>query len=347
MSLALASALAAAQDISVTVDGKEVNFPNAGPRSVQGRVLVPLRGVFQKLGATVEWRPARREVYASNGTSTVDLHIGERTATVDGRQVNLDVPAMIVDGTTMVPIRFVSESLGADVHWNESQQLVEIISTNGVGRAQQIGNDRPPRWNNNPPRNNGGGAQVEIIQDNTVIPATLDDSLSSNGSRRGDRFSATVRRNGNDYYNLFPAGTHIEGTVVAARPQHGNDPGILELDFQRIRMPNGRTYPLDGRLVNLSGSGIERNNDGRLIATGGDARIDRNVYAGYGAGAGLIVGLLTKKPLEGTIAGGLLGYLAGQAQKDRHDATNVHLPAGTRFGIRLTQDLAINVRDIR
>jgi len=345
MSLAFVSAMAAAQDISVTVDGKEVNFTNGGPRQVDGRVLVPLRGVFQKMGATVQWKPARREISATNGSMSVNLRIGDREATVDGKVVTMDVPAMIVDGATMVPIRFVSESLGADVHWNESQQLVEILSGNGVGRAQPIGRGNGGNWNNRPPRNQGG--RIAIIQDNTVIPVSLDDSLSSNESRRGDEFTATVRRAGDDYYSLFPAGTKIEGRVVAARPRRNDDPGILELEFTRLRMPDGKTYNIDARLVNLNGNGVSRNNDGRLIASGGDAKIDRNVYAGYGAGAGLIVGLLTKKPLEGTIAGGLLGYLAGQGQKDRHDAANVHLAAGTRFGVRLTQDLAINVRDIR
>jgi len=348
MSLALVSAMAAAQDISVTVDGKEVNFTNGGPRQVDGRVLVPLRGVFQKMGATVQWKPARREINATNGSTSVNLRIGDREATVDGKLVTMDVPAMIVDGATMVPIRFVSESLGADVHWNESQQLVEIMSGSGVGRAQPIGRGNG-NWNDRPHRNRGNGDdnQVTVIQDNTVIPVSLDDSLSSNESRQGDEFTATVSRNGGDYYNLFPAGTKIEGRVVAARAKRNDDPGILELEFTRLRMPDGKTYNIDARLVNLNGNGVSRNNDGRLIASGGDAKVDRNVYAGYGAGAGLIVGLLTKKPLEGTIAGGLLGYLAGQSQKDRHDASNVHLAAGTKFGVRLMEDLAINVRDIR
>lgn len=352
MSLALVSAMAAAQNISVTVDGKEVNFASGGPRQVDGRVLVPLRGVFQKMGATVQWRPARREINANNGSTSVNLRIGDREATVDGKLVTMDVPAMIVDGVTMVPIRFVSESLGADVHWNESQQIVEIMSGSDNGRAQGIGRGNNGNWNNRPPRNHGNGNQgddnqVSVVQENTVIPVSLDDNLSSNESRQGDEFTATISRNGNDYYNLFPSGTKIEGRVVAARAKRDNDPGILELEFTKLRMPDGKTYNIDARLVNLNGNGVSRNNDGRLIASGGDAKVDRNVYAGYGAGAGLIVGLLTKKPLEGTIAGGLLGYLAGQTKKDRSDAANVHLAAGTKFGIRLTQDLAINVRDIR
>lgn len=345
--LAIATAIAGAQDISVTVNGKPVNFQNAAPRSMGGRVLVPLRGVFEEMGADVSWRPAARNVIATKGSSRVTLHIGDPTAMVDGREVRLDVPAMIVNGTTMVPIRFVSESLGADVHWNESQQLVEIISSGT--RTQRI-NPNPPQiirggQNGKPGWNHQ--SQTQVIEDNTIIPVSLDEGLSSNGSRRGDHFSATVRRTGNDYYSMFPAGTKIEGRVVAAHPQRGNEPGLLELDFQQLRMPNGRTYNIDGRLVSLDANGIDRGGNGRMRATGGDAKDNRNVYAGYGAGAGLVLGLLTDKPIEGTVVGGLLGYLAGQAEKDKRNPKNVRLEPGTRFGVRLTQQLVINTRDIR
>lgn len=347
--LALATAMAGAQDISVKVDGKPVNFSNASPRTVDGRVLVPLRGVFEEMGATVQWRAARREVIATRGDQKVTLPIGSRTATIDGREVQLDVPAMIVDGATMVPIRFVSESLGAEVHWLSAQQLVDI-DTNG-SRAQRIDQDRD-RWQNRNDRNdrddrNSRNDRTEVLQDNTIIPVSLDETLASNEARKGDTFTATVRRTGNDYYSMLPAGTKIEGAVVAARAQRGNEPGILELDFRRIIMPNGRSYNIDGRLVSLDAKGISKENDGRLEATGGEAKDNRTVYAGYGAGAGLLIGLLTKKPLEGTIAGGILGYLGGQVQKDQNKPRNVRLEPGTKFGVRLTQDVAINARDLR
>jgi len=348
-SVTLAAALmvagvAGAQGINVTVDGQPVSFSGGmGPRSVNGRVLVPLRGVFEQMGAYVQWNPATRDVNATRGDSDVRLHIGDRAATVDGRQVTLDVPAMIINGATMVPIRFLSESLGAEVRWREAERLVLIDTANG-GRAQAIDQtpnnywrdsqgrlrDENGRWQDangawhNPGgrwqdrngtwhgtnNNSGWNGRAETIAASTVIPVSLDNSLSSSNSRRGDRFTATVRTTGNDYYGMLPSGTRVEGRVVTARAQRGNEPGLLELDFQRLRFPNGHTVAIDGDLVSLDNRGVIRDDNGRIRATG-SARDQRVVYAGYGAGAGLLVGLLTKKPLEGTVIGGVLGYLAG------------------------------------
>jgi len=204
--------------------------------------------------------------------------------------------------------------------------------------------DRNGTWHGND--NSGWNGRAETLAADTVIPVRLDTALSSNGSRRGDRFSATVRSSGNDYYGMLPSGTRVEGRVVTARPQRGNQPGLLELDFQRLRFPNGHTVSMDGDLVSMDSNGIIRDENGRVRATG-NARDQRMVYAGYGAGAGLLVGLLTKKPLEGTVIGGVLGYLAGQVQHDRGgNPSNVRLSPGTEFGVRLSKSVTIRQSDI-
>jgi hypothetical protein len=106
-------------------------------------------------------------------------------------------------------------------------------------------------------------------------------------------------------------------------------------------MPDGSTFPISGRLINLDNSEVVRGPHGILRASGKATQDNRNVFAGYGAGAGLVLGLMTKRPLEDSIAGGILGYLAGSAQRDNNHPRNVHLEAGTSFGIRLTRDLTM------
>lgn len=130
--------LAQAQDINVRVDGELVRFSGIGPQQVQGRVMVPLRGVLEKLGAQVGWVQSTRTVFASKGNMDLQLQIGSRVARVNGRDVTLDVPAMTLAGSTMVPLRFVGETLGADVRWNGATQTVSINTTG------QPGNDTPP-----------------------------------------------------------------------------------------------------------------------------------------------------------------------------------------------------------
>lgn len=129
LALGLGSA-AQAQGVSVFVDGQRVGFDQP-PIIRDGRTLVPLRGVFEQMGATVVWNAGSRTVSANSGSTQVSLPIGSRYAIVDGQQLTLDVPAMIVGGRTLVPLRFIAESLGADVDWNAASRTVVIASSGG------------------------------------------------------------------------------------------------------------------------------------------------------------------------------------------------------------------------
>jgi hypothetical protein len=137
------SAIAQNGNISVYVDGNPVAFNGVGPQEVNGRVLVPLRGVLEKLGAYVGWDPAGQMVTAQRGDTSIDLRIGSREARVNNQPVALDVPAEIYRGSTMVPLRFVSEALGADVRWDATQYAVMIDTSSGA-RSQDINNLPPP-----------------------------------------------------------------------------------------------------------------------------------------------------------------------------------------------------------
>ena len=114
------------QAINVTVDGEAVQFEGTRPMSVSGRVLVPLRGVLEKMGALVGWVPETRTVVAEKGDTFIELPVGSTSARVNGRKVILDVPATIIGGSTMVPLRFLGEALGADVQWDAISRTVLI-----------------------------------------------------------------------------------------------------------------------------------------------------------------------------------------------------------------------------
>ena len=113
--------------VKVFVDSSPVYFDQP-PVMVNGRVLVPLRGVFERLGATVTWDPASQTVMAQRAATTVSLRIGSPQAFVDGQPQYLDVPPMLVGGRTMVPLRFVSQALGAGVTWDAASSSVLITS---------------------------------------------------------------------------------------------------------------------------------------------------------------------------------------------------------------------------
>lgn len=95
---------------------------------INGRALVGLRVIFEALGAKVNWDEATQTVTATKGSDTIVVIIGSTQATVNGATKTLDVPAKIINGRTSVPVRFISESLGARVDWDEASQTVNVIT---------------------------------------------------------------------------------------------------------------------------------------------------------------------------------------------------------------------------
>lgn len=112
--------------VQVTVDQSPVRFSGQPPVEQGGRILVPLRGVLERLGAFVRYHPGSRTVSAIRDATNIRLRVGSRRAQVDERTVTLDVPAFIVNGSVLVPLRFVSETLGARVTWNVGTRTVAI-----------------------------------------------------------------------------------------------------------------------------------------------------------------------------------------------------------------------------
>lgn len=119
---------APAQGVAVIVNGQTMSFDQ--PPIVQtGRVFVPLRGVFENLGASVVY--AGGQINATGRGRTVSLTIGSTHAIVDGQPVTIDVAPFIVGARTMVPLRFIAQSLGATVDWNDTTSTVTIASGRG------------------------------------------------------------------------------------------------------------------------------------------------------------------------------------------------------------------------
>lgn len=124
--LAGSLAVPAAAEIQVEVNSKPVVFGAVQPARVSGRVLIPLRAVVESLGAEVKWEPATQTVRGKRGEREFSLQINSREAQLNGMPMQLEVPAQMLSGTTMVPLRFVAEALGAEVEWNAARQLVVI-----------------------------------------------------------------------------------------------------------------------------------------------------------------------------------------------------------------------------
>lgn len=124
--------------IRVWLNGQEISFPDQSPVIVNGRTLVPARGVFEAMGFTVDWDGDTSTVTLNDGRTDIVIPIG-RSYFIIIRDVNtfdlaetviaLEVPAQIIGGRTMIPLRAISEAVGAEVDWVASFWSV-IITTN-------------------------------------------------------------------------------------------------------------------------------------------------------------------------------------------------------------------------
>ncbi|MGN0162683.1 MAG: stalk domain-containing protein [Candidatus Ornithomonoglobus sp.] len=121
------TAVQAADDISVTIDGKELSF-DVEPQITDGRTMVPMRAIFEALGADVYWDSISNTATGIKGSTVVIIGIGSNKLYKNDATVELDVPAALVDGRTLVPVRAVSEAFDCTVSWSDSTRTVSITT---------------------------------------------------------------------------------------------------------------------------------------------------------------------------------------------------------------------------
>lgn len=243
--------------INVTLDGKVLVF-DVPPTIIEGRTLVPLRGIFEAMGVETRWDNSTKTVTASNSTTTIILPIGNKMPMVNGRVVPLDVPGTIVDGRTMVPARFIAESLGAKVSWDESSKTVIIVSDSGI-------------------ESNSDGAQVDISR----IPFAdgIYEGELINGTPNGK--GTLVWPNGDAYAGLFMNGYfHGQGTFTWS--DGDRYVGNWELDertgYGIYDWPDGSRYTGNWKAYKQMGYGVYEWPDG--------SRYEGNWLDGYRTGKG-------------------------------------------------------------
>jgi len=318
----------------ITVNG-QVLRTESGAFTRNGRVLVPMRDIFQSLGATVNYNSLSREIAAQNGTTTVRLALGSSQASVNNVPVTLQSPAQAYGGRTYVPLRFVSEALGATVNYNAPLQTVSITSQNVLNNGTTLAGGTGTTGI--------GGSQVAGISQisvptNAVVPVTIDNSISSADATVGQRISATVvsKTEGD---SEFPAGTKLEGEVVAVSQKSGDNPGTLDLRFTRAITPDGQRLPLDGTLASLDNDSVQTI-DGRLVAKGNtSSKNDTLKIVGIGAGAGFLLGkVLKQNSTLSAVLGAAGGFLYDKSQ-NKKSAKEARLAAGTELGVRLRSNV--------
>ncbi len=116
---------ALAADIRVTVNGEALSM-DVPPRIEDGRTLVPIRAIMEGLGLQVDYISSSKSIEIYDAGTQIHMQLGSKAVTVNGAARTLDVPAKEVNGRTLVPLRFIGESVGAEVEWIGEERLVRI-----------------------------------------------------------------------------------------------------------------------------------------------------------------------------------------------------------------------------
>lgn len=121
----------ASDEIKVVVDGKVIEF-DVPPTTINDRTMVPLRKIFEAMNAMVEWDEASETITARRNNDSIVLRIDSTYAFVNGVNERLDAPATMIEDRTFIPVRFISESFGATVEWDEETKTVTIRSNTNM-----------------------------------------------------------------------------------------------------------------------------------------------------------------------------------------------------------------------
>lgn len=114
--------------ITVLYNGTRISFHkyNQNPDLINSRTLVPLRSIFEAMGADVQWIEDTSTVIATRKGVKITLQIGSNKVVKNNESITIDTPPMLINDRTMVPVRVIAEAFGANVSWNDDGKTVII-----------------------------------------------------------------------------------------------------------------------------------------------------------------------------------------------------------------------------
>ena len=277
---------AAGSGVQTTLNGRALQFDQ--PALMQdGRVMVPLRGIFESLGADVLFDKASRTIKATKGDRVVELALGSREALINGQMSYLDVPASSIRGRTMVPLRFVSEALGADVRWSP---VTRTVALNSSGETSNIPIQTPNQPASVAPRLSKvvhNGRRGLNAGDTLVVTATGDPGAQARFDLMGVISDVPMHEVSSGRYEgefVIRRGMQVQnGTLVAHLSRNGQE-SVLESrravdisagDANNNQNVGGAEFfqvtPAQGAVVDTSRPTVHVNLDSKL--TPGSARV--------------------------------------------------------------------------
>ncbi len=140
------AAAAAAEEVGLFLNGERL-VVDVPPFLKDGRARVPVRAVFEALGADVIWESAQQKVTVAREESRLELFIGEPVMLIDGAHESLTHPPLVLEGRTLVPVRALAENLGVDVSWDAVERAIHLQVDDGrFGESRNLPQSPPPYY---------------------------------------------------------------------------------------------------------------------------------------------------------------------------------------------------------
>jgi len=225
-------------EVKVVVDGTPVVFEDQAPVIENGRTLVPLRATFNVLGAEVDWNAETSTVFANKRLKSISLKIDDKKMYIDGRETTLEVPAKLINGRTMIPLRAVAEALDTKVGWDTETFTVNIESKQGdVKVTDKI--------------------VSEVVKDEETGKELLDISYAYPQFEETIEFLASLNKEYSEIANGYAEGFKVENLEAAKEfAEYGSDGVPFESKhyFDITYNKNNRLSILEKTVIYLGGA---------------------------------------------------------------------------------------------
>ncbi|WP_142675812.1 S-layer homology domain-containing protein [Bacillus taeanensis] len=193
-------------EVTVFINGEKQIFDQPA-QLIEGRTLVPVRGVFEKLGAVVKWDGSTSTVTVVKNDRHITMKVGSKTAQVNGENIELDIPMKIINGRTMVPLRIIAEGIGAEIKWNGTKNEAAILLDETPPEA--------PKVNKLSDLDESVSGKAEI---NSTVTVRLNNEVIGTAVAKNGTFKITIP--------IFEAGTTL---TVSTADESGNESNQIEV----------------------------------------------------------------------------------------------------------------------
>ncbi|MCK9860410.1 stalk domain-containing protein [Paenibacillus sp. ATY16] len=324
------AATAKASAISVYVDDKKLSVSKA-PYTKNGVTFVPMRELFKALNASVTWEEKAQTIIIRKDYTSITLTIGNKVALINGKSVKLDAAPEIKNNTTFVPARFVAESLGGTVKWDNAKQAVRITTEEYEYEKEfeQLQEELKNRPKYTP-------QQIVDMYDDSVVTITTNLGLGS-GVVIGDRYVLTnyhVMQDASSATVITVNNKQIKVSGVVTYSQN-NDLAIIQTDQSIGSTP-----------VEVGYSSLNVNKGDKVVAIGSPLGLQNTVSDGLVSNIiyeGSTRYIQTSAPIDHGSSGGALfdeyGELIGITSAGYTSQADLNFAVSTVYAAMLMEDL--------